>query len=261
MALAGWILALLFFAGYANERIRRRRQRAREGQTGAFLPLPTIELEELDPVFAAGPFGPTLATEVSFIGRGPLAVPGGTTDGEAWILATLSKQARTLFEFGTCTGKTSYLWSRNALPDARIVTLTLAPEQRQNYVAAPGDDRRDARFALHESNFTDFLYSGTPEAARIEQHFGDSKAFDEEAYAGWADLVFVDGSHAESYVLSDSAKALRIVKPGGLILWHDYVGPQDAPGVFHAMNALSKTLPIRHVRGTTFAAYRSPLSS
>lgn len=261
MALAGWILALLFCAGFAVERVKREKLRASVRQSGAFLPLPTVDLSELDAVFTAGRFGPTLATEVTFIGRGPVPVPGGTTDGEAWILATLSKQARTFFEFGTCTGKTSYLWSRNAPPDSRIVTLTLAPEQRERYVTAPGDDRRDARFALDESNFTDFLYSGTPESARIEQHFGDSKSFDEEAFTNWADLVFVDGAHAESYVHSDSAKALRIVKPGGLILWHDYVGPHDAPGVFRALNALSKSLPIRHIRGTTFAAYRRPLLS
>jgi hypothetical protein len=261
MAVAGWILALIFFAGFADERRKRQRLRARVGQTGAFLPLPSIDLAELDPVFTSGRFGPTLATEVSFVGRGPVPVPGGTTDGEAWILATLAKQARTFFEFGTCTGKTSYLWSRNAPPDARIVTLTLAPGQRESYVVAPGDDSRDARFALHESNFTDFLYTGTPEAARIEQRFGDSKAFDEGVFTDWADLVFVDGAHAESYVHSDSAKALRMVKPGGLILWHDYVGPDDAPGVFRALNALSKSLPIRHVRGTTFAAYRRPLHS
>jgi len=259
MALAGWILALLGFAGFGIERLKREKLRARIRQTGAFLPLPSVELAELDAVFAPGRFGPTLATEVTFIGRGPVAVPGGTTDGEAWILATLAKQSRTFFEFGTCTGKTSYLWSRNAPPKSRIVTLTLAPEQRDSYVAAPGDDRRDARFALDESNFTDFLYSGTPESARIEQHFGDSKAFDEGAFTDWADLVFVDGAHAESYVHSDSAKALRIVKPGGLILWHDYVGPHDAPGVFRALNTLSTSLPIRHVRGTTFAAYRRPL--
>ncbi len=261
MAVAGWVVALLALAGFVIERLKRERLRAGIKMTGAFLPLPTATLDAIDPVFTPNRFGPTLATEVSFIGHGPIVVPGGTTDGEAWILAVLAKHARCLFEFGTCTGRTSYLWARNAPPDARVVTLTLAPTQRDAYVAERGDDRRDMRFALDESNFTEFVYTGTPAAARIDQLFGDSKAFDETPYVGWADLVFVDGAHAESYVLSDSAKALRIVKPGGLILWHDYAGPQHAPGVFHGLNALAKTLPICHIKGTTFAAYRRPLTS
>ncbi len=259
MAFVGWVVALCAVVAFAIERLKREKLRASVKMTGAFLPLPTVTLAEIDPVFTPGPFGPTLATEVAFIGHGPVAVPGGTSDAEAWILSVLAKQARCFFEFGTCTGRTSYLWSRNAPPDAKVVTLTLAPTQRESYVAAPGDDTRDMRFALNESNFTEFIYSGTPEAARITQLFGDSKAFDETPYVGWADLVFVDGAHAESYVLSDSAKALRIVKPGGLVLWHDYIGPHHAPGVFNGLNALLKTLPIRHLRGTTFAAYRRPL--
>ncbi|MCC7051868.1 MAG: class I SAM-dependent methyltransferase [Gemmatimonadaceae bacterium] len=259
MAPVGWIVAVIATVAFVIERLKRERMRALMKQTGTFLPLPSIPLPELDPVFAPGRFGPTLDTEVHFIGHGPIPVPGGTSDGEAWILAVLAKQAHTFFEFGTCTGKTAYLWSRNAPDGARIVTLTLAPDQRDRYVAAAGDDKRDERFALDESNFTEFVYSGTPQSARIEQRFGDSKAFDEGAYAGWADLVFVDGAHAESYVRSDTAKALRIVKPGGLILWHDYAGPHHAPGVFRALNALSKELPIRHVKGTTFAALRMPV--
>jgi len=253
------LVALIAAVAFFLERLKRRRMRASEKLTGEFLALPSIELTELDPVFAPDRFGPTRATEVSFIGHGPIAVPGGTSDGEAWILAVLAKGASALFEFGTCTGKTSYLWSRNANPSARIVTITLAPGQRDTYVDESGDDHRDRRFALNESNFSEFIYSGTPEAARIDQRFGDSKSFDESPFVGWADLVFVDGAHAESYVRSDSAKALRIVKPGGLILWHDYVGPIDAPGVYNGLNALAKTLPIRHVKGTTFAAYRCPL--
>ena len=259
MAFLGWIVALLALAGFVIERLKREKLRASVKMTGTFLPLPTVTLDQIDPVFTPDRFGPTLATEVAFIGHGPIVVPGGTSDGEAWILAVLAKNARCLFEFGTCTGRTSYLWARNAPADARVVTLTLAPTQRDAYVAERGDDRRDMRFALDESNFTEFVYSGTPEAARIDQLFGDSKAFDETPYVDWADLVFVDGAHAESYVRSDSAKALRIVKPGGLVLWHDYAGPQHAPGVFNGLNALAKTLPIRHLKGTTFAAYRRPL--
>ena len=259
--MTGWIVAALLGAVCVVLAIRVLTHRARRKQRGLLgsWPLRRIRLAELDPVFIPGPFGPTVSTEVSFIGRGPMHVPGGTSDGESWILAVLAKRATCLFEFGTCTGKTAYLWSRNASEHASIITLTLAPSQQHQYVKGPLDTQEDTRFALSESAFESFLYSGTPAADRVTQLYGDSKQFDETPYLDWADLVFVDGSHARSYVESDSAKAMRMVKPGGLVLWHDYAGHGHAPGVFAALNALATTVPLCLVEGTTFAMWRRPL--
>ncbi len=259
--MTGWTLAAVLGVACAVLGFRVLADRARRKQRGLFSawPLPRIRLHELDPVFTAGPHGPTVQTEVAFIGRGPLMVPGGTSDAEAWILAVLAKPAKTMFEFGTCTGKTAYLWARNASGDARVSTITLAPSQQHQYVKEAGDSASDTKFALRESAFEAFVYSGTEVESRVEQLYGDSKHFDETPYLNWADLVFVDGSHARSYVESDTAKAMRIVKPGGLVLWHDYAGPGHAIGVFQALNELARTVPLRHVEGTTFAAWRRPL--
>ena len=259
---AGWIVAALAIIALVWERYKRERMRADARFKGVLRPwpVPSVSLLELDPLFTPGQHGPTRDTEVHFVGRGPVVVPGGTSDGEAWILAVLAKRARCLFEFGTCTGKTAYLWSRNAPAEARIVTLTLAPTQRDDYRTDSRDDAQDVAFALAESDFTEFLYTGTPEEARITQLYGDSKEFDETPYLASADIVFVDGSHAESYVQSDSEKAMRIVKPGGLVLWHDYAGPRHARGVFNALNELSKRVPLQHVKGTTFVTWRRPPS-
>jgi hypothetical protein len=49
---------------------------------------------------------------------------------------------------------------------------------------------------------------------------------------------------------------MRMVKPGGLVLWHDY-GP-GCHGVFRALNELSRRLPLVHVAGTTLVAWRRP---
>jgi hypothetical protein len=260
MMLAGWLVALLTGGLWVRERTRRERMRAQLLHRGwpTEWPIPRISLPQLDPIFTPGPFGPTVDTEVRLIGRGSMDVPGGTSDAEAWILSVLALRATALFEFGTCTGKTSYLWARNAPPDARIVTLTLAPEQRDGVQVESGDDRRDLRFARHESAFTEFLYSGTDVAHKVEQHFGDSKQFDESPYVDFADVVFVDGSHAHSYVRSDSAKAMRIVKPGGLVLWHDYRGPSLTVGVYAALNELARTHALRHVDGSSLVAWRRP---
>lgn len=257
----GWLVAavllvLLLLVSYRflNERARRK-QAPIVGQW----PIGTVALASVDEAFRPGPFGPTLATEVAFVGRGPIVVPGGTSDAEAWVLSVLAKKAQHLFEFGTCTGKTAYLWARNAPPGAKVVTLTLAPDQQAEYVASNTDSEEDTSFALKESNFTDFLYSGTPVAGAIEQLYGDSKHFDESPWESWADVIFVDGSHARSYVESDSAKAMRIVKPGGIVLWHDYAGPKHAVGVFDALNELSKRIKLERIEGTTLVMWRRPI--
>jgi predicted O-methyltransferase YrrM len=235
---------------------RVRRQRKQRGLFGSW-PIRKVGIEELDPAFRTDELGPTPEAEVRFIGRGSIAVPGGTSDAEAWILAVLAKRCRLAFEFGTCTGKTAYLWARNMPPDGRVVTLTLTPDQVSGYRRDARDNELDVANALDESRFTRFRYSGTREEPRITQLFGDSKAFDESEYVDACDLIFVDGSHAYSYVRSDSRKALRMVRPGGMVLWHDYDGARrHANGVFRALNELSREVPLVHVAGTTLVAYR-----
>src|SRR5919107_17048 len=82
--LALWIALALIAGWFAHDlylQDRRRRMRVK-------WPIPTVPLADLDPVFRTNELGPTLDTEVSFVGRGPLVVPGGTSDAEAWVLST-----------------------------------------------------------------------------------------------------------------------------------------------------------------------------
>ena len=252
-ALVSLVAALVLGLG----QLRHRAVRKQRNLFGEW-PIRRVQPETVDPVLRPGPFGPTRETEVAFIGRGPYVVDGGTSDAEAWILAVLAKRARTMFEFGTCTGKTAYLWARNSPSDARVVTVTLAPDHLSDYTREASDDPVDVDFALKESSHTEFLYSGSEVAAKVEQLFADSKALDVSPWAGRCDLVFVDGSHAYSYVVSDSAKALELVAPGGLVLWHDYAGPRHAAGVYRALNELAQRLPLVRLEGTTLVAYRRP---
>jgi predicted O-methyltransferase YrrM len=247
-------VAVVAMAGYI---VRTRSARKQRGLFGPW-PIRKVRIDEFDEAFRCGPFGPGQAAEVRFIGRGQLPVTGGTGDVEAWILAVLAKRAKRLFEFGTCTGKTAYLWAANAPADAVITTLTLSPQALADYAAEAGDDPAAAEAAAAESGSSSFLYTGTPEAAKIEQLYGDSKAFDETPYVGRCDLVFVDGNHAYSYVASDSAKALGMVRPGGVVIWNDYYGPRRARGVWRALNELNRTHPLVHIAGTDLVAYRRP---
>ncbi len=168
---------------------------------------------------------------------------------------TSSRRSRSA---GTCTGKTTYLLAVNAPPDAAVHTLTLAPTGTAAYARATGDDAHDTRAAIRESRFAAFYYTGTPAAAKIRQHLGDSKAFDHRPFLGACDLVFVDGSHAYSYAVSDSAKAIEMVRPGGVVLWHDYRGAYRPRGVYRALNEMSRRVPLMHIAGTSLVAYRRP---
>jgi len=244
--------AIYFFSKYAH-------YRAVVKYEGVLIPWPikSVSLEAFDPVFKTNEFGPTLATQVQFLGRGHLNVPGGASDAETWVLSVLSKKAKRIFEFGTCTGKTAYLMALNSPADAQVITLTLPPDHVDDYTAAPEDSTRAADDAKNESVFNKFVYTHTPVQDKIQQLYADSKLLDEKPYQKGMDLIFVDGSHAYSYVMSDSHKALSMVRPGGIVLWHDYRGPSMTEDVYKALNKLSKEVPLVHIKGTSLVAYRA----
>lgn len=54
---------------------------------------------------------------------------------------------------------------------------------------------------------------------------------------GPADVVFIDGDHGRAAVTNDSALAHAIVRPGGMIIWHDYhdLGNVDVRDVLHEL--------------------------
>lgn len=58
---------------------------------------------------------------------------------------------------------------------------------------------------------------------RVCQIYCDSTQWDDSNYPdGFFDTAFIDGGHTPEIVASDTRKALRLVRPGGLIIWHDY---------------------------------------
>lgn len=47
------------------------------------------------------------------------------------------------------------------------------------------------------------------------------------------------------------------MKPGGLVLWHDYRGGK-LRGVSDTLNEMGRHLPLLHIQGTSIVAYRRP---
>ncbi len=58
---------------------------------------------------------------------------------------------------------------------------------------------------------------------RVCQIYADSREWDTRAYPdGFFDSAFIDGGHTAEIVESDTRQALRLVRGGGLIVWHDF---------------------------------------
>ncbi|MBV9008319.1 MAG: class I SAM-dependent methyltransferase [Verrucomicrobia bacterium] len=159
---------------------------------------------------------------------------------------------RRIFEFGTFDGRTTRNFAAAIPPEGHVFTLDLPRRMLTSTAFSLAHD--EAQYADKEVIGACFV--GTPEAARITQLLGDSAKFDFSPYCNSMDLVFVDGSHAYEYVLSDSRNAFELLASHkGWILWHDYGG--HWPELTRALNYLSlhdqRFQGMQHIAGTTLA--------
>ncbi len=95
------------------------------------------------------------------------------------------------------------------------------------------------------------------EDARFTLHLSARGTFDlASPDEPWADVVFIDGDHSRAAVENDTALARAMVRPGGIIIWHDYHdrGNVDVRDVLDEMHAAGDE--IYHVEGTWLAFQR-----
>lgn len=78
-------------------------------------------------------------------------------------------------------------------------------------------------------------------------------AVDSAAY----DLIFVDGNHTEEFVRHDLALSWGRLKPGGILIAHDYT--TRFPGVIQAVDEMETTCNFRTPGGTSLAYARKTL--
>ena len=122
--------------------------------------------------------------------------------------------ANKIIEVGTFNGNTAMNFALNVSASGKVVTLDLPPE---------GPDRlskKKGRGVLAEfnkcQNFDDL------HRKKITQVYGDSAKIDWTSLGGSFDLAFIDGDHSSHYVLSDTRNILSVLKPDGIVIWHDY---------------------------------------
>lgn len=135
-------------------------------------------------------------------------------------MAVRSAKANKVLEIGTFDGNTSLNFAANLVGDGRVVTIDLPLDYSKDVEMALEID--PARRNVTPRDAVGVQYRGHPLEGRIKQIYGDSANLDFSALGGPFDLAFVDGCHAYEYVVSDTNNVIPIVRPGGLIVWHDY---------------------------------------
>jgi predicted O-methyltransferase YrrM len=172
---------------------------------------------------------------------------------EACHLGAIAKfiDARKALEIGTFDGNAALLLAANVGPSGSVVTVDLPPnfalEDQQSLVFAQGKLNLTPRDELARQ------IKGHDLALRIRQVYGDSAKLDWTTLGGPFNLIFIDGSHTEAYVRSDSENAVKHLAPGGIILWHDY---GMIPAVSHVVDAFAKetsAMKVYVLEGTRFA--------
>jgi predicted O-methyltransferase YrrM len=123
-------------------------------------------------------------------------------------------------EFGTWEGFGAALVARST--DAEIWTLNL-PE------GEAATDGTSLYASTDAGPDIGWKYRTAGAAARVHQILADSRDFDTEAFAvDFFDTVLIDGGHTPDVVANDTDKALRVLRPGGLCVWHDFCPDPDA---------------------------------
>lgn len=153
----------------------------------------------------------------------------GIGSGSAAEMATLAsltflKNPKTILEFGTCDGcSTWHLWA-NSNECCKIVTIDLPV----NTTAEGSTDPLLQGIASRP-----FL----PKDNRIEVIETDSREWKAELDTP-VDLCFIDAGHSLACVKNDTEKALGLMAPSGIIVWHDAAWTQDG----YAVNAYLREL-------------------
>jgi predicted O-methyltransferase YrrM len=163
---------------------------------------------------------------------------------DALVALARSVRPRVAIEIGVNEGRTAKLLLDQVPSIERYIGVDVLP----GYVTAKACQRREiparpGALALGDARFRLILLPrGSLDLSVAE--------------LGLADFVFIDGDHGRQAVLRDTALAYAIVRPGGMIVWHDYHNLEtvDVRAALEEMAAAGAS--IQHVAGTWLAFER-----
>jgi predicted O-methyltransferase YrrM len=146
-----------------------------------------------------------------------IAVPPIQIRGEIVSLLALlrTEQPRRILEIGTANGGTLYLLSWACAADARILSLDIKEFE-----------------ALYRRVFSSFS-RGAQHVSIMQgdSHLDATRDAVQEFFGEALDFLFIDGDHSAQSVRRDYELFAPLVRPGGLIAFHDIVeGPERLVG-------------------------------
>jgi len=138
-------------------------------------------------------------------------------------LCILSKliQAQRIFEIGTFNGFTALRFGMNSNSNSKFFTLDLPIDGKINNLLLKST-LIDIKIQRKHNQIKEYYFTGTAYENKINCLFGDSAIFDFSNFHDNIDLFFIDGAHSYEYVKSDTLNAIKCVRRGGGIVWHDY---------------------------------------
>lgn len=175
---------------------------------------------------------------------------------EQLVVAALVRHfaPRRLFEFGTATGRTTWIMAENSPAEARVLTLDLPPPEMTSY----------SEVCLEGQAATGATWRQAASAHKVEQLLLDASRLDPDAIVarhGRQDFLLIDADHSYAGVRTDTEKALAMAAPDAVLLWHDFYlldfvarQPPEQYSVYQYLNDLATTtdLVLRHIVGTYF---------
>jgi hypothetical protein len=163
------------------------------------------------------------------------------------LFAQSAIRAKKVLEIGTYDGNTALNLAANLPDDGEVVTIDLGVQEEPG-LALKVEDRLQN---VVDQQIVGRQFKDTPESSRILQVLGDSAKLNWSSLGGPFDLAFIDGCHAYDYVKSDTDNVLSVMRPGGVVLWHDY---SALPSVARAVDEYRNRFePFGVLQGTRLA--------
>jgi len=187
-------------------------------------------------------------------------------DADGLILRQLFRQFRPMrhLEFGTWTGEgvlrvveecDATVWTINLLagetkPNGEWAYGTLEGERFRAGTA--WSDRQETedgiwiRTDAYGQIGRNYLEAGW--GKRVCQIYADSREWDTSAYPkGFFDTCLIDGGHSIAIVDNDTSLAVRLVRPGGLVMWHDFCPDPDVLAACDSTRDVTEYVTTHHV--------------
>jgi len=154
--------------------------------------------------------------------------------------------AKRIFEFGTYKGVSTTQLALNLPHDGMVFSLDLPEDHPAYSLAIPKVAEQQIAAEKGKGILIPHDLGGKVTFLRA-----DSAKFDTAPYLESMDLIFVDGAHSYEYVKNDTVKGLEMLRPGGIIAWHDCT--PSHPDVVRYLRSLTPLPTLVHATTLAFS--------